>query len=82
MFLEIIQTSPTVISADMLLFVTLLFAFGLLIYGHMSKLRIFNLFSIGLFLFLGIQLIDYLAVVVVIVGLIIYEIYYTFFGGN
>ena len=58
------------------------FAFALMFFGLASGKRIYNLFSSGVFLFLAIQLSTYTAMLIVLIGLIIFQLYDTFFGGS
>jgi hypothetical protein len=69
------------IDGEFLIFAIIL-GFGLMIYGHMSKIRIFNLLSVGVMIFLATQLSEFVPLLVVFIGLMIYELYYTFMGGE
>jgi hypothetical protein len=69
-----------VLSMDMILFIALALGLALMIYGHSSKIRIFNLLSCGIFLFIAIQLASYVPILIVLLGLIIFELYFTFKG--
>jgi len=76
----LLTVAENVLSSDMLLFASILMGFGLMIYGHSSKIRLFNLLSVGIFLFIAIQLSSYTPVLVVLIGLMIFELYFTFMG--
>jgi hypothetical protein len=60
--------------------VFVLFGFILVGFGHATGNRIFNLLSTGVFIFLATQLYMYLPVLVVLTGLVLFELYYTFWG--
>ena len=65
-----------------LILVGVVFALGLVIMGHYTKMRIFNLFSVGVFLFLAIELSEFVALLIILIGLMLYELYYVFIGGQ
>lgn len=69
------------IDSTFLIFAGLL-GIGFILIGHVLKLRIFNLLSVAVFTFLGIELGEYPALLVAFIGVGLYEIYYTFFGGD
>jgi hypothetical protein len=79
MFLEVISTT---VSADMLLFVALILGLGLVVYGHASKLRLFNLFGSGVFIFLAMQFTGHIVLLIICLGITMFELYYTFLGGD
>ena len=60
--------------------VIVVFTLGLIIYGHISKLRILNLLSIGGLLFLAIQWSSEVALLVFLIGVMFFELYFTFSG--
>jgi len=55
---------------------------ALIMFGHSSKVRIFNLFGSGVFIFLATQFVEFLPMLIVCIGIILYEVYYAFFGGD
>ena len=70
-----------VVDSTLLIFGALV-GFGLMIYGHASKIRIFNLLSVAVFIFLATQLAEFIPLLIAFIGLMIYELYYTFMGGD
>jgi hypothetical protein len=69
------------IDSTFLLFAAVL-GIGFILIGHGLKLRIFNLLSVAVFLFLSIELSDHVALLIAFIGVGLFEIYYTFFGGE
>lgn len=67
---EVISTTPV--------FIIAVFAIILMIIGFKSNKRIFNLFSIPAFIYLAIFFNDSVALIIMFVALIIYNIYYAF----
>lgn len=63
------------------LLVIFVFGFTLLIFGHVKKIRLFNLFSVFVWIFLATQLAEFLPLLLALIALSLYEVYYTFFGG-
>jgi hypothetical protein len=57
-----------------------LIGFTLMIFGFVSKRRIFNLLAVGAFVVLGFLLIEFVGFIVILFGLIFINVYYTFFG--
>jgi len=57
-----------------------LIGFTLMIFGFVSRRRIFNLLSIGAFIVLGFLLIDFVGFIIILFGLVFINVYYTFFG--
>lgn len=53
-------------------------SFGFMIFGFSSKKRIFNLFAAGLFIVLGGLLIEFAAFIIITIGFVIFNLYYTF----
>jgi hypothetical protein len=52
----------------------------LMVMGHLTNKRVFNVFSTVGFVALAIELSDYIALIILFVGIIIYELYYAFFA--
>ena len=50
--------------------------------GHVKKVRIFNLFAVVVFIFLMTQLYESVPLLVLFIGLSLYEIYFTFWDGR
>lgn len=44
--------------------------------------RVYNLIAVGVLLFLAIQYVEHIPMVITFVGLIMYSLWDTFFGGN
>ena len=65
---------------SMLLFAIIFLALAFAIMGMVTEYKIFNLFSAGVFLVLIIELQDYTALVIVFIGLIMYQIWYATLG--
>ena len=65
---------------SMLLFAIIFLALAFAIIGLVTEYKIFNLFSSGVFLVLIIELQTYTALVIVFIGLMIYQIWYATFG--
>jgi hypothetical protein len=57
-----------------------LIGFTLMIFGFVSRRRIFNLLSIGAFIVLGFLLVDFVGFIIILFGLVFINVYYTFFG--
>jgi hypothetical protein len=57
-----------------------LIGFTLMIFGFVSKRRIFNLLAVGAFVVLGFLLIEFVGFIIILFGLIFVNVYYTFFG--
>jgi hypothetical protein len=57
-----------------------LIGFTLMIFGFVSKRRIFNLLSIGAFVVLGVLLAEFTGFLVIVFGLVVLNLYYTFLG--
>jgi len=53
-------------------------SFGFMIFGFSSKKRIFNLFAAGLFIALGGLMVEYAAFIIISIGFVIFNIWYTF----
>ena len=53
-------------------------SFGFMIFGFSSKKRIFNLFAAGLFIALGGLMVEYPAFIIISIGFLIFNIWYTF----
>jgi hypothetical protein len=53
-------------------------SFGFMIFGFSSKKRIFNLFAAGLFIALGGLMVEFPAFIVISIGFVIFNIWYTF----
>ena len=66
----------------MILFSLVFMAIGFTVIGLLTKYKIFSLFSAGVFLVLIVELKDYTALVIVFVGLIIYQLWYATLGGG
>jgi hypothetical protein len=54
--------------------------FTLMIFGFASKRRIFNLLSIGAFIVLGVLLAEFAGFLIIVFGLVVLNLYYTFLG--
>lgn len=65
---------------SMLLFVAVFLALGLNLMGFVTKQRIYNLASVGVYIFLGIQFAEFPALIVTFIALILFEFYYVFIG--
>ena len=75
--------NPNALQFDgVFLLVAVALAFALMVWGYSTKMGIYNLFSVGLWIFIATQVITYTPFVLVIVGIIIFQLYYTFFGGR
>jgi hypothetical protein len=57
-----------------------LIGFTLMIFGFASKRRIFNLLSIGAFIVLGVLLAEFAGFLIIVFGLVVLNLYYTFLG--
>jgi len=57
-----------------------LIGFTLMIFGFVSRRRIFNLLSIGAFIVLGFLLVEFVGFIIILFGLVFINVYYTFFG--
>jgi len=57
-----------------------LIGFTLMIFGFVSRRRIFNLLAVGAFVVLGFLLIEFVGFIIILFGLIFVNVYYTFFG--
>lgn len=64
--------------SSIIVLVLAIMAFALMLFGFASKRRIFNLFASGLFIALGGILFEYPAFIIVTIGLVIVNVYYTF----
>ena len=64
--------------SSIIVLVLALMAFAMMLFGFTSKRRIFNLFASGLFIALGAILFEYPAFIIVTIGLVIVNVYYTF----
>jgi hypothetical protein len=53
-------------------------SFAFMLFGFTSRKRIFNLFAVGLFIVLGGLLFEYPAFIIVTIGFVIVNLYYTF----
>lgn len=65
---------------SMLIFAIIFLALVFAIIGILTEYKIFNLFSSGVFLVLIIELQTYTALVIVFIGLIMYQIWYATLG--
>jgi hypothetical protein len=68
------------LSNDGLAIFGIMLALSLVVVGIISRQRIYNLLSIGAFIFCAILFIDYIPLVITFVGLIIWQAYYVFFA--
>lgn len=68
------------LDAPGLLFTFAMLALAFLIFGEITKLKVFNLFSVGFFVFLMIETSAFPTLVVTHIGLIIFILVITFFG--
>jgi hypothetical protein len=57
-----------------------LIGFTLMIFGFASKRRIFNLLSVGAFVVLGVLLAEFAGFLIIVFGLVVLNLYYTFLG--
>jgi hypothetical protein len=57
-----------------------LIGFTLMIFGFVSRRRLFNLLAVGAFVVLGFLLIEFVGFIIILFGLIFINVYYTFFG--
>jgi len=69
------------IDSTFLIFIAVV-GFTLMIFGHLSRIRIFNLLSVLVMVFLAIELSEYVILLVMFIGLSIYELWFTFMGGE
>jgi hypothetical protein len=68
------------LSMDGMAIIGIMLALALVLVGIISRQRIYNLLSIGAFVFCGIIFMDHMALVLTFVGLILWQIYYVFFA--
>ena len=64
------------------LLVVVVIAFGLLVFGHIKKMGLFNVLSAPLFLFLAFQFTEDLLLLIPLVVLAIFEVWYGFLGDH
>lgn len=65
------------VSTDTLFWVISALSFGFIFLGAYTRARIYNMLAVGTFIFLATQ-VDHIALVVVFLFLIIYQLYYVF----
>jgi hypothetical protein len=70
------------LEAPGLLFTFAMLALAFLIFGEVTKLKVFNLFSVGFFVFLMVETSAFPALVVTHIGLIVFILVITFFGSS
>lgn len=70
-----------VIDSTFLFFIAFIWI-ALMVFGHVSKIRIFNLFSVLVCIFLATQLYQNVILLLLFIGISIYELYFTFLGGQ
>jgi hypothetical protein len=71
----------TTVTADTLFWVISALSLGFIFLGAYTRARIYNIFAVGTFIYLATQ-VEHVALVVVFLFLIIYQLYYVFLEGN
>lgn len=66
--------------SSIIVFVVGAIGFIMMIFGFTTKRRIFNLLSVGAFIVLGGLLAQYVGFIIITIGLVIVNVYYTFWG--
>lgn len=65
---------------SMFYMVIVVLTMALMIYGHVSKLRVMNLLSIGGLIFLAIQWSSEISLLILLLGIMFFELYFTFWA--
>ena len=65
---------------DTVLGIAVVTALALMFFAWTSRQKIWNVFAAGLFIFIATQLTDYIAFMVVAIGLALFLLYNAFFG--
>jgi hypothetical protein len=66
--------------SSLLILIVAAIGFIMMIFGFATKRRIFNLLSVGAFIVLGGLLAEFVGFIIITVGLVFVNVYYTFFG--
>jgi len=67
---------------SLLLLVIVVLALTLMIFGHITKIGVFNLASIPFFIVLAVELQAHVGLVIGFIALIIFEFYFAFIGNT
>lgn len=73
----ILQVTPFTETPEILIFAVILGIF-LMVASRIWKQRVFDIFAVGVWLYLALNLYEETAIVITLAGLILYELYYTF----
>lgn len=68
------------LTTDFMALIGILLSLALVFTGIVSKQRIYNLLSIGGFVFCGFIFIEHIPLVLTFIGLILWQVYYVFFA--